>query len=236
VDILKLIVSPPCTCEEDTARYYVCATLVDSLGNSSVCCDTISFPYKCCGPRPPDFDYRLASTVSIDSMKLFFSLSTSSIPSDSLRVSIVDSFGITQMVVFDDVLPSLFGEISASLLGLPYGLYDVVCEFMGDVAILPIMFVDSSIVDYVSVFPTIVESSLNVSYGLTRSTSSSLRISLVNFRGDELVEVYNAVPSISGELSVDLSSYITGIYFLVFSIYDDVLRLPIVISRSIIKQ
>jgi hypothetical protein len=228
-DTYNFIVRLKCYCKDTVPVYYICATLDDG----SVCCDTLSFPsYNCCD------EIIVRERLTSGPFNVLYSFTEDpGVPfSLSINVSVADTLGGILDVLYNDTLRSSTGVLPFDISHLPLGEYRILVELEDKSLVFPMTLVGNTIIDFVSIIPTVTESLVNVSYGLTRSPSSPLRIYLVDFRGDELVEVYNAVPAISGELSVDLSSCITGIYFLVFSIYDDVLQLPVIISRSIIKQ
>ena len=87
---------------------------------------------------------------------------------------------------------------------------------------MPLTLLDNTIFDLVEVVPNVTAAGIvYVNYELKSIPSNSMRISLINFLGVELFELFNGVPSsLSGNLPLDVSNYASGFYYIVFLVED----------------
>jgi len=102
---------------------------------------------------------------------------------------------------------------------------------------LPFALIDNNIFENVAVVPNVTTTGFaHINYELKSIPSNSLRISVINFSGVELFEVFNGCPSsLTNQLPINLSNYVSGYYFIVFEV-EDILYISPPFSLSIIKQ
>jgi hypothetical protein len=154
----------------------------------------------------------------------------------SLKVSIVDSL-CNELFVISDTIPLDTLNIFYPIMDLPAGNYDVLIQIDNEELLLPLELLDNNIFDKVSVVPNVITTGFaDIHYTLKRLPINPLRISIIDFYGNELLEVSNVVPlSLSAVVPLNLSKFLAGIYFVVFEL-EDALYITPSFTLSIIRH
>jgi len=140
-------------------------------------------------------------------------------------------------MLVSDAVPMDTINIFYPIVNLPAGDYLVLFQIGDEELSLPLTLLDNNIFDSVSVVPNITSTGFaEIHYCLKSIPSRALRISVIDLFGIELLEVINSVPSsLSNQLPLNLSSYLSGYYFVVFEV-EDIFYITPPFILSIIKQ
>jgi len=122
-------------------------------------------------------------------------------------------------------------------MDLPAGDYYVLIQIDDDEHMMPFTLLNNNIFEEVTIIPNVITTGFaDIFYELKTLPSYPLKIKITDYFGNELSEVYNAIPStLSAQIPINLIHFIAGFYFVVFEVEDAIYITPPFIL-SIIKH